>query len=97
VTVIEPGPIQTDFFKTMDKQSAKWMTNPASRYESLYRKDAKRKENQTYTQAKKVAEFICEIIEKERLKSRYEVAVPYAYSMFARFPYSLRDYLMMNS
>jgi NADP-dependent 3-hydroxy acid dehydrogenase YdfG len=97
VTVIEPGPIRTSFFKTMDEKSVKWMTNPASRYESLYHMDAKRKENQTYTQAKKAAESICEIIGKERLKSRYEVAVPYAYSMFALFPYSLRDYLMMNS
>ena len=96
VTVIEPGPIQTNFFKTMDKQSDQWMTNPDSSYKSLYRMDAKRKENQTYTQTKKTAEAICEIIENKRLKSRYEVAVPYAYSMFASFPYSLRDYLMMN-
>lgn len=97
VTVIEPGPIQTNFFKTMDKQSDKWMKNPASVYESLYLLDAKHKEKQSYTQPKKAAEIICKIIGKERLKSRYEVAVPYAYSMFARFPYSLRDYLMINS
>jgi short-subunit dehydrogenase len=97
VTVIEPGPIQTNFFKIMDKQSEKWMKNPDSIYESLYVLDAKHKEKQSYTQPKTAAKIICEIISKERLKSRYEVAVPHAYSMFARFPYSLRDYLMKNS
>ncbi|HEX2944746.1 MAG TPA: SDR family oxidoreductase [Clostridia bacterium] len=97
VTVIEPGPIQTNFFKTMDKQSDKWMENPAPVYKSLYAMDAKRKEKQSYTEPNKVAEMIGKIIGKERLKSRYEVAVPNLYSMFARFPYSLRDYLMMTS
>lgn len=97
VTVIEPGPIQTNFFQTMDKQSTEWMANSESRYENLYRMDAKHKENQRYTQTNKAAEIISNIIAKERLKSRYEVAVPYMYSMFARFPYSLRDYLMMNA
>lgn len=97
VTVIEPGPIQTNFFRTMDKQSDKWMTNPASVYEKLYAMDAKRKGKQSYTQPQKASEVICEIIEKERLKPRYEVAVPHIYSMFARFPSSLRDYLMMNA
>jgi NADP-dependent 3-hydroxy acid dehydrogenase YdfG len=97
VTVIEPGPIQTNFFKTMDKKSDKWMKNPDSAYESLYAIDAARKRKQAYTEPQKAAEIICKIIERKRLRSRYEVAVPYLYSMFARFPYSLRDYFMMNS
>ncbi len=96
VTVIEPGPIQTRFFETMEIQSDKWMKNPASVYERLYALDAKHKEKQSYTLPKEAAEAICDIIEKEQLKSRYEVAVPCMYSSFARFPYFLRDYLMMN-
>ena len=97
VTVIEPGPIQTNFFKTMGMQSDKWMKNPASVYESLYAVDVKRKEKQAYTDPGKAAEIICGIIGKERLKPRYEVAVPTLYRMFARFPDSLRDYLMMHA
>lgn len=97
VTVIEPGPIRTNFFKTMDKNSENLMTNPASCYVSLYHSDARRKEMQSYSQPQKAAETICEIIGKRRLKSRYEVAVPYAYSMFARFPDFLRECLMLNS
>ncbi|HEX3029693.1 MAG TPA: SDR family oxidoreductase [Clostridia bacterium] len=97
VTVIEPGPIKTNFFKTMEKHSSNWTTNPASSYESLNSIDARHKQKQKYEQPDKAAEIICEIIQKKRLKSRYEVAVPYLYSMFARFPYSLRDYLMMNA
>lgn len=97
VTVIEPGPIQTNFFKTMDERSNYLMSNPASCYKSLYNSDARRKERQTYAQPQKAAETICEIIEKKRLKPRYEVAVPYAFSMMARFPDSLREYLMKNA
>jgi len=97
VTVIEPGPIQTNFFKTMAEKSEKWIKNPDSIYENLYSLDAQRKEKQAYTETKKAAEIICEIVGEERLKSRYEVAVPYIYSMFARFPYPLRDYLMRSS
>ncbi len=73
------------------------MKNPTSVYKSLYAIDVKRKEKQPYTEPNKVAERIVEIIEKRRLKSRYEVAVPNLYSIFAHFPYSLRDYLMMHS
>ena len=97
VTVIEPGPIQTNFFRTMDSQSEKWMSNPASVYEGLYVLDLKRREKQPYTKTEKAAEDICKIIESKQLKSRYEIVVPYAYSMFARFPYALKDYLMINS
>lgn len=97
VTVIEPGPIKTNFFNTLDRQSEKWMKNSTSIYEGLYAMDAKRKEKQAYTEPKRAAEVICNIVKKERLKSRYEVAVPYLYSMFARFPYSLRDFLMISS
>lgn len=96
VAVIEPGPIRTNFFITMNEQSDIWLGNPASVYGSLYAVDAKRKEKQIYMQANKAAKIIIKIIKKERLKSRYEVAVPNVYSLFARFPYSLRDYLMMN-
>ncbi|MCX8131596.1 MAG: SDR family oxidoreductase [Clostridia bacterium] len=96
VTVIEPGPIKTGFFKTMDEHSCYLMTNPASCYKSLYSSDTRRREMQAYAQPQKAAETICKIIGERRLKSRYEVAVPYALSMIARFPDSLREYLMKN-
>jgi short-subunit dehydrogenase len=97
VTVIEPGPIQTNFFKTMENKSIELMTNSASCYKNLYINDAKHKENQSYTPPQKAVEKIIKIIEKKQLKSRYEIAVPLIYSLFARFPYFLRDYLMLNS
>lgn len=96
-TVIEPGPIQTHFFKTMTENSRALMLNKASIYKNLYDSDRKRKESQAYTLPQKAAEAICAIIGEKHLKSHYEVAVPYAYSMFARFPDFLREYLMKNS
>lgn len=97
VTVIEPGPIQTNFFKTMEKHSAELLTNSFSYYEDLYLSDIKHKNNQFYTPLPIAVEKMIKIIEKNSLKSRYEIAVPFVYSMFASFPYCLRDYLMINS
>jgi len=93
VSVIEPGPIKTGFFKTMEEQSNRWMQNPDSAYRSLYRADAERKKNQSYAHPVKAAETICGIIGKKKLKARYEVVVPLVYRMLVRFPSSVRDYL----
>lgn len=96
-TVIEPGPIKTNFFNTMDEHSRYLMTNPASCYKSLYDSDMRRKETQAYAQPQKIAETICEIIGERQLRPRYEVAVPYVFSMITRFPDSLRERLMKKS
>jgi NADP-dependent 3-hydroxy acid dehydrogenase YdfG len=97
VTVIEPGPIQTDFFKTMYENSNSLMANADSCYANLYISDQKRKEMQTYTPPNIAAESIYKIMKSRRLKPRYEVAVPYAFRMITRFPDSLREYLMLNA
>lgn len=97
VAVIEPGPIRTNFFKTMDEQSDNLMTNPNSCYASLYNWNTDFTDKQILTPPQKAAEAICKIIEKKRLNSRYEVAVPYSYSMIARFPDALREYLLRNA
>lgn len=96
-TVIEPGPIKTNFFNTMNEHSRYLMADPTSCYKDLYDADTRRKEIQPYASPQKVAETICEIIGERRLKPRYEVAVPYVFSMIAHFPDSLREYLMKNS
>lgn len=93
-TVIEPGPIKTNFFKTMASNSNDLMLNPNSYYSSFYESDTKYRDKQNLTDSKEAAKVIADIILKKRLKSRYKVAVPFAYNMATHFPDFLREYLM---
>lgn len=93
-TVIEPGPIKTNFFKTMINNSNDLMTNPNSYYSTFYESDARYRDKQNPTDAKEAAKAIVDIILKRRLNSRYKVAVPLSYNMVTHFPDSLREYFM---
>lgn len=93
-TVIEPGPIKTNFFKTLDDNSSKLMVNPNSYYSSFYESDIKYRKKQKQTDPKKTVKIIGNIILKKRLNSRYKVSVPFLYKMIACFPDSLREYIM---
>ncbi|MFD1179624.1 SDR family oxidoreductase [Paenibacillus puldeungensis] len=94
VTVIEPGPIQTNFFKTLNDHSNELMTNPNSCYSVYYESDARLRNKQNLTDSKEAAKDICDIIVKRRLKSRYKVAVPFTYKMITHFPDTLKECLL---
>jgi len=93
-TVIEPGPIKTNFFKTLNDNSSSLMVNPNSHYSSFYESDIKYRKKQKQADPKKTAKIISHIILKKRLDSRYKVSVPILYRMVACFPDLLREYLM---
>ena len=93
-TVIEPGPIKTNFFKTMINNSNDIITNPNSYYSSFYESDARYRDKQNLTDPKEAAKAIADIILRRRLNSRYKVAVPFSYNMAAHFPDFLREYIM---
>lgn len=93
-TVIEPGPIKTNFFKTLDDNSSKLMANPNSYYSSFYESDIKYRKKQKQTDSKKTAKIIGDIILKKRLNSRYKVSVPFLFKIAVCFPDSLREYIM---
>lgn len=93
-TVIEPGPIKTNFFKTLKDNSSSLMANPNSHYSSFYESDIKYRKKQKQADPKETAKIIGDIILKKRLDSRYKVSVPLLYRMIACFPDSLREYLM---
>lgn len=94
VTVIEPGPINTNFFKTMADCSNDLMSNSNSCYSCFYESDAKHRNNQKTTDPKEAAKAIGDIILKKQLNSRYKAAVPFTYSMITHFPDFLREYVM---
>ena len=94
VTVIEPGPVKTNFFNTLVGNSSDLMSNPNSCYSRFYESDARSRNKQNPTDPKEAAKAISDIILKRRINSRYKVAVPFTYSMITRFPDSLKEYLM---
>ncbi|WP_459476890.1 SDR family oxidoreductase [Clostridium saccharoperbutylacetonicum] len=93
-TVIEPGPIKTNFFKTLVNNSKDVLTNQKSYYSRFYESDSKYRDKQKLTDPKVAAKAISDIILKKRLNSRYKVAVPFLYSMITHFPDSLKEYIM---
>jgi NADP-dependent 3-hydroxy acid dehydrogenase YdfG len=95
VTVIEPGPIKTNFFKTLEFNSSD-LSNNNSDYSGFYESDAKYRSRQKLTDPKEAAKVITDIILKSRLKSRYKVAVPFTYKMIMHFPDSIKEYVMIS-
>jgi len=93
-TVIELGPTKTNFFKNMANNSEELMSNVNSYYSTFYQSDSRYRDKQKLTDSKEASEAIAEIILKKRIKSRYEVAVPFSYNMAVHLPDSLREYIM---
>lgn len=93
-TVIEPGPIETHFFKTLANQSDQLLSNTNSCYTGFYKSDMSFRSRQKRTGVKEAAEIIVDIILKKRLKARYKVAVPFIFRMIVRFPDAFKEYLM---
>lgn len=93
-TVIEPGPMKTNFFKTLADNSNNLMSNPSSCYSRFYKSDAKYRSKQKQADPKEAAKAITDIILKRRLNSRYKVAVPFTYSIVTYLPDCIKEYLM---
>lgn len=96
VTVIEPGPMNTNFFKTLDNNSNALSSDPNSFYARFYESDARNRKKQKLTESKHAAITISDIMMKSRLKARYQVAVPFSYNMITYFPDSLKEYILKN-
>lgn len=75
-SVIEPGPIQTNFFQTLANKSDVILENQDSPYQKFYFSDINYRKKQPRSDAKIAAKEICDILEKEKLRPRYQVAVP---------------------
>lgn len=97
VTVIEPGAIKTNFFKTLANNSNDVISNPNSYYSNFYKHDIQCRGKQNSADPKKAAEDIVRIISKEHLRSRYNIVVPFMHSMLTHFPDSLKEYLLRKA
>lgn len=96
VTVIEPGPIKTNFFKTMLENSSVLMANSNSNYFRLYQAEAKMRDGQKQADPREVAKAIMNIVLKRSLRNRYKVAVPIAYSIMTHLPDCLKESILKS-
>jgi NAD(P)-dependent dehydrogenase (short-subunit alcohol dehydrogenase family) len=92
--VIEPGPIETDFFKTLDRTSGELLSNPDSCYSHFYEADVNYRKIQKRTPVNEAAAVIAKIIAKRKLKPRYKVAVPFLFRLMIHLPDSLKERIM---
>lgn len=95
-TVIEPGPIQTHFFQTLAAKSETILDNTDSPYHQFYQSDTQYRKKQYRTDSKIAAGEICNILEKEILRPRYQVAVPFKFRMLLRLPDNMKEKLQMR-
>jgi len=95
VSLLEPGAMDTDFFKTLSKNSDLRMKNNNSPYSSLYQNDLNYRKKQKRADVGKAIEDIYKIVKKKKLKARYKVALPRIYSLLIVLPDGIREKLMV--
>lgn len=95
VSVLEPGAMDTDFFKTLSKNSDQRMINNKSPYSRLYQNDLKYRKKQKRADVGKATEDIYKILKKKRLKARYKIALPRIFSLLIVLPDSIREKMII--
>jgi NADP-dependent 3-hydroxy acid dehydrogenase YdfG len=96
VSLLEPGAMDTDFFKTLSKNSDQRMKNNKSPYSSFYQSDLNYRKKQKRADVGKAAEDIYKIIRKKKLKARYKVVLPIIFSVLIVLPDGIREKLMIS-
>ena len=95
VSVLEPGAMDTDFFKTLSQNSDQRMKNDKSPYSRLYQNDLNYRKKQKQADTGKAAEEIYKILRKKKLKVRYQIALPEIFSLLILLPDSIREKVMV--
>lgn len=96
VSVLEPGAMDTNFFKTLSINSDERMNNGASPYFSLYQKDLYFRSRQERAAIEKSVKSVCKIIEKKNLRTRYTISLPIIYKILIRLPDRIREQLILR-
>lgn len=94
VCVVEPGAMDTNFFKTLADNSDEKMNNTASPYHKVYEHDLSFRKRQSKADVDKCASRLANILDKKKLKTRYTLGVSIVYKLFIRMPDSLKEWGM---
>lgn len=92
VAVIEPGAMETNFFKTLSRYSDEQMLDSQSPYNHLYKRDLNYRKKQKKSPVETCAKEVVKILEKKKLKTRYTVGVAIIYRLFTHLPDMLKEY-----
>lgn len=92
VAVIEPGAMDTNFFKTLSRYSDEQMLDSHSPYNHLYNRDLNYRKKQKKSSVEICAREVVKILEKKKLKTRYTVGVAMIYRLFTHLPDRLKEY-----
>lgn len=95
-TVIEPGAMQTNFFHILSKTSDELLTNSDSPYSHIQLADVEYRKKQKRMESEKAANKICKIIRKDKLKARYQVAVPIPLRILIHLSDSLKEFILLH-
>lgn len=92
ICVIEPGAMDTGFFKTLSKNSDEKMHNPMSAYKNIYERDLTYRAKQSRSNVFACAEKVVRINRSKRLKVRYTVGVSIIFRIFVKCPDCIKEW-----
>lgn len=96
VTVLEPGAMDSDFFRTLAHTSDARMHNSQSPYQPFYQRDLAFRKKQKRADLSQATAEIDAILARDRLKGRYPVALPVVFSLLLALPERLREWLLLR-
>lgn len=94
VCVIEPGAMETDFFKTLARNSDATFRNTDSPYHKLYDQNITFQTKQARADITACATRLANILEKRRLKTRYTIGVSLIYKLFIHMPDNMKEFII---
>lgn len=92
VCVIEPGAMDTDFFKTLSDNSDDKMADPNSPYHKIYERDLAFRKKQSRADVSKCAAQLINILKKKKLRTRYTLSVSVIFRLFVKMPDCLKEW-----
>lgn len=92
ICVIEPGAMDTRFFKTLSKNSDEKMNNPLSEYRKIYERDLTFRKKQTRSDVSSCARRLVHIDRCKKLKVRYTIGVSQIYKLFIKLPDGVKEW-----
>ncbi len=96
VSIMEPGAMKTDFFKTLEENSKKYMSNAQSPYSLFYEKDKEYRKKQSRVNVAIGAKRIIQIMQKKKMKTRYTISVPVIFRLYLHLPDWLKEITMKH-
>lgn len=92
ICVIEPGAMDTSFFKTLSKNSDEKMNNPLSEYRKIYERDLMFRKKQSRSDVYVCARRLVRIDRCKKLKVRYTIGVSLIYKLYPKMPDGVKEW-----